>query len=97
MYMYTNIFMHVPPAQPQIGFPNLLRCVCMNMGARSELTRMLVHCDRFIRGGGKSGLPQVGMHSVRRWTLPIAVKLQEPPFEGRPKSNPYSPDGRVIK
>ena len=41
---YTNIFMHVPP-QPQIGFPNLLKCVCKNMCARSELARRFVLCD----------------------------------------------------
>ena len=48
---------------------------------------MLVLCDMFVRGGGKSGLPQAGTHSDSRWTLPIAVKLQEPPFKGRPKRN----------
>ena len=58
------------------------------MCARSELARMFVHCDIFISGGGKSELPQEGIHSARRWTLPIAGKLQEPPFKGRPKTNP---------
>ena len=96
--MYTNIFMHVPTPQAQIGFPNLLKCICINMCARSELARMFVLCDMCIRGGGKSELPQVGMHSASRRTLPIAVKLQEPPLKGRPKRNtPYSPDGRVVK
>ena len=76
------------PPQPQIGFPNLLKCICVNVRARSELARMFVLCDIFIRGGGKSELPQVGMQSASRWTLPIAGKLQEPPFKGRPKRNP---------
>ena len=87
MYVYKPLYA-CPPPQPQIGFPNLLKCIYVNVRARSELARMFVLCDIFIRGGGKSELPQVGMQSTSRWTLPIAGKLQEPPFKGRPKQNP---------